>query len=120
MFWIGAAPTVPGISARFSSPAVRYHRVGGEAVPRFARAGRDGVDGASVQGRPADLHAGNLHQQHQAVEVAREHDVAAAAQHQHRQAPRAGIGQCLGNVLRCVHVRGIAGGGLETERVVPA
>lgn len=96
------------------------HRVGDQAMPRFAGACGDGVDCAAIDHASAGGDARNLHQQHQAFEIACEHDIAATAQHQHRQALHARVGQRGGNVVRRANVGGIARSGLETERVVLA
>ena len=84
MFCTGAAPTVPGISARFSSPgpALRQ-RPGDEVVPVLAGAGLDdpGVGALLDQAQAAQLDL-----EHQRRHVAREHDVAAAAEDELRRA----------------------------------
>ena len=80
MFWIGAAPTVPGISDRFSSPGHPLRqRPLHEVVPVLAGTGAH-VPSVGVLGDQRA--AGNRHVQHETVEVAGKHEVAAAAENE--------------------------------------
>ena len=80
MFCTGAAPTVPGISARFSSPGQPLRqRPGHELVPVLAGAGLDDPGVGALLDAGACRH---LDLQHDLRHVAREDHVAAAAQHE--------------------------------------
>ena len=84
MFWIGAAPTVPGISARFSRPAkavaqrphARSHAI--RRRRRRARCARSPSSSSDAR-RRAPVSASTT-----PVGIAGEQQVAAAAEHQHR------------------------------------
>ncbi|MNT34532.1 hypothetical protein D3C72_1705190 [compost metagenome] len=64
--------------------------------------------------------AGDFHQQHQRVEVAGQHHIAAAAQHHQRQALRARVGQRGQQVGFGANVGREARPDIETECIVPA
>jgi hypothetical protein len=74
MFWIGAAPTVPGISDRFSSPGQPWARSIARSRASFRRLRLRYKSLAILAAQPR----GDGHVQHQPVEVAGEHQVAAA------------------------------------------
>ena len=79
---MGAAPTVPGIRLRFSRPGQPGPGsiARSQASPRRPRLRR-----TRRRHPPEQMPAGNRHVQHQAVEVAGQHQVAAAAQDEARR-----------------------------------
>ena len=78
MFCTGAAPTVPGMSARFSRPGQPCSSVKrDELVPVLAGAG---LDDPGVGALLDDAHAAHLDLEHDLRHVARQDDVAAAAE----------------------------------------
>ncbi|XQU69705.1 hypothetical protein OJJOAM_002436 [Cupriavidus sp. H18C1] len=64
--------------------------------------------------------ARNLHQQHHRIEIAGQHHVAAAAQHDHRPLRGAGVGECLDEVAFAAHRHRVACAYVETQCVVLA
>jgi len=83
-------------------------------VPDFARAGLDdpGLVGFLQQAQPLDLHL-----EHHGLDVAREHDVAAAAQHEQGLAGQAVVGQQVVHVLRRTHAHQRVGARHDAEGV---
>ena len=90
-------------------------RPGDELVPVLAGAGLD--DDRIV---PAHEHAapGDLDLEHQRAQVTRQHDVAAAAQHEPGQTGQIGVGQQALHVLGCVHAHEPLGQRGQAEAVV--
>ena len=120
MFWMGEAPTVPGIRARFSRPPRPWARLYStrpcQDWPAPARSSTRSGTLAVFE----HLLAADRHVQHHAVDVARQDDIAAAAQHEARQAGQAGIGQGGAQHLDAgdPHVKAGAGGDAEGVAVL--
>ncbi len=85
-------------------------------MPVLASAGRDQVGPVGLGHRVA----GDLHEQHQGVEVLRQHHIAAAAEHDQRQALRARVSQGGQQVGFAAHVHGKARAHVESECIVAA
>ena len=83
MFCTGAAPTVPGIRARFSRPGeAGIEREFDELVPALAGAG---LDDQGVGPLLDHAQAAHLDLEHDLRHVARQDDVAAAAENEFRR-----------------------------------
>ena len=62
--------------------------------------------------------AAQFHQQRDAVEIARQHDIAAAAKHQLRQAAEPGVASKRRDLRFFRQPNGMLGADIETERVM--
>ena len=116
MFCTGEAPTVPGISARFSSPGKPCSSVQSTKSCQFSPAPASTIVArgpSSTSRRP-----GHLDLEHQRLDVAREHDVAAAPQHELGDRAVFGVGQQLLHLGFAAHPHQRPGLGDDAEGVV--
>ena len=96
MFCTGAAPTVPGISARFSRPGQPWSSVQATKSCQFSPAPASTIQASARSSTSA--HAAHLDLEHHLRHVARQDDVAAAAEHELRRAAE------LGSSTHAAHV----------------
>ena len=111
MFCTGAAPTVPGISARFSSAGQPVAKRAVDEVVPVSPAPASTMQASASSS--TDAHAAHLDLQHDLRHVARQDDVAAAAEDELRRAAESGSSTTRRTSaslsLRTSGVRGAAG-----------
>jgi hypothetical protein len=117
MFCTGAAPTVPGISARFSSPGQPWSSVQATKSCQVSPAPASTIQASSLGHQAAARH---LDLQHHGLRVARQHQVAAAAQHQLGRAAEFGVAQQAAHVGIAAHAHQRVRHRRQAEAVVGA